>query len=242
MIIPVIAGGCSSVIITIFFWDCLRGLLRRAGLGTPSSVDLARDGDADALRRGFFNGEAFPRRMSTKVFRFAGTNILCNKRYLALLWVLSNKDYLPASVTKACLLTLQSLSSAFLDINWSCQSDGWLRRSCGIHKYKINRINLTNHVVVLQIEATSLYSWQNLKRQRLQAPRLVLVNGNGCLEYCSSACWQNSGMSITALTWSPMCSALKQTTYTLWMNSDLGLSVYLCAVRVLLILANLVCS
>jgi len=76
MIIPIIPGGCSSVTTSIVLWDCLRGLLRRAGLETSLSVDLARVGDADALRRGFFNGEAFPRRMSSKVLRFVGTNIL----------------------------------------------------------------------------------------------------------------------------------------------------------------------
>ena len=63
----------------------MRGLLRRAGLETSLSVDLARDGDADALRRGFFNGEAFPRRMLAKVLRFVGTNILSNISYSALL-------------------------------------------------------------------------------------------------------------------------------------------------------------
>ena len=84
LIIPVIAGGCSSVTTSIVFWDCLRGLLRRAGLESSLSVDLARDGDADALRRGCFNGEVFPRRMSTKVLRFVvGTNILWNISYLA---------------------------------------------------------------------------------------------------------------------------------------------------------------
>lgn len=100
------------------------------------------------------------------------------------------------------------------------------------------------HVVVVAgaIHWHSLVrSWQNLAHRRLQAPRLV-SNRNGCLEYCYSACWQNYGISITTLNWSPMCSALKQTTYTLWMKSDLGLNVYLCAVRVLLILVTLVCS
>ena len=63
----------------------MRGLLRRAGLETSLSVDLARDGDADALRRGFFKGEALPRRMSSKVLRFVGTNILRNISYLVLL-------------------------------------------------------------------------------------------------------------------------------------------------------------
>jgi len=45
-----------------------------------SAADFPRPfvGDAEALRlrRGFFNGEAFPRSMSSKVFRLDGTNIL----------------------------------------------------------------------------------------------------------------------------------------------------------------------
>jgi len=81
--------------------------------------------------------------------------------------------------------------------------------------------------------------WQN--PARLQVPSLI-SNENGCLEYCSSACWQNCGQPITILTWSLTCFAPKQTTYIPWMNPDLELNVYLCVIRVSLILASLVRS
>lgn len=75
-------------------------------------------GDADTLRRGrgLVSGGAFPRRMSARVFRLEGTNILCViQRCVSLVgWVC--RYYAPAAVAEARLRALLTLRATLFDV------------------------------------------------------------------------------------------------------------------------------